>query len=402
MQSADQVKPRMGQGEFITLIGMLFATLALSIDAMLPAISDIGRELAPENAHRAKLIIGLFFLGMGIGTLIAGPLSDRYGRKPIMLLGGGIYVTATLVCYFAQSLEVLLVARVVQGIGGAGPRTITLAIVRDLYRGREMARIMSFAMMIFMLVPAVAPLLGQQIIAVADWRAIFLALVIFAVVSQSWLQIRQPETLPVANRVPLELGKFLASAREMFSHRVVVATIVIQALITSILISVLSSIDVIFGAHFGRGESFPYWFALAAGFSALGSFANSKLVMSIGMRRVVTQTLWVVLAISAVTALCLLLARVGPVADFALFMIWLISLFCMMSLTMGNLNALAMEPVGHIAGFAASIMASVSTVLSVLISMPVIAAFDGTYLPLTIGAFCNLALALLLLRLVKR
>ncbi|NPD15661.1 multidrug effflux MFS transporter [Xinfangfangia sp. D13-10-4-6] len=398
----NHAKPALGQVEFIALIAMLFATIALSIDAMLPAITEIGQLLSPEAPNRAMLIIGAFFLGMGLGTFVSGPLSDAWGRKTVMMIGGAIYSIASLVCYFAGSLEVLIAARVVQGIGAAGPRTVSLAMVRDMYSGREMARIMSFAMMIFMVAPAIAPLMGQAIIHLADWHAIFLAFVIFSVISLLWLGLRQPETLPLADRIPLNIPRLMASTKDLFSHRIVVVTIVIQALVMAVLVSQLSSIAPVFEKHFGRGTEFPLWFALAAVFSALGSLANARLVMTVGMRRVVTVTFAVVLTISVLVLISLLWIKLPLGADFALFMIWLTSLFCMMSLTMGNLNALAMEPVGHIAGFAASIMAGVSTVLAVVLSLPVTQSFTDSHLPLVAGSVVFLGLALALMRLTKR
>ena len=398
----NHAKPALGQLEFIALIAMLFATIALSIDAMLPAITEIGQLLSPEAPNRAMLIIGAFFLGMGLGTFVSGPLSDAWGRKTVMMIGGLVYSLASLVCYFAGSLEVLIAARIVQGIGAAGPRTVSLAMVRDMYRGREMARIMSFAMMIFMVAPAIAPLMGQAIIHVADWHAIFLVFVLFSVTSLVWLGLRQPETLPKADRIPLNIPRLIASAKDMFSHRIVVVTILIQALVMAVLVSLLSSISPVFEQHFGRGDEFPLWFALAAVFSAFGSLANARLVMTVGMRRVITLTFTAVLTISVLVLASLLWLDLPPRAEFALFMVWIISLFCMMSLTMGNLNALAMEPVGHIAGFAASIMAGVSTVVSVIISLPVTQSFSGSHLPLVAGSVVFLGLALALMRLTKR
>ncbi len=402
MVEKNHAKPALGQLEFIALIAMLFATIALSIDAMLPAITDIGQLLSPEAPNRAMLIIGAFFLGMGLGTFVSGPLSDAWGRKPVMMIGGLVYSIASLVCYFAGSLEVLIAARVVQGIGAAGPRTVSLAMVRDMYRGREMARIMSFAMMIFMVAPAIAPLMGQAIIHIAGWHAIFLVFVLFSAASLVWLGLRQPETLAKADRIPLNIPRLVASARDMFSHRIVVVTILIQALVMAVLVSQLSSISPVFEQHFNRGTEFPLWFALAAVFSAISSFANARLVVTVGMRRVVTLTFATVLAISVLVLASLVLVTLSPVVEFALFMLWLISLFCMMALTMGNLNALAMEPVGHIAGFAASIMAGVSTVLAVLISLPITQSFSGSHLPLVAGSVVLLGLALALMRLTKR
>lgn len=398
----NHAKPALSQPEFIALIAMLFATIALSIDAMLPAITDIGKLLSPEAPNRAMLIIGAFFLGMGLGTFVSGPLSDAWGRKPVMMIGGAVYCAASLVCYFAGSLEMLIVARVVQGIGAAGPRTVSLAMVRDMYSGREMARIMSFAMMIFMVAPAIAPLMGQAVIHFADWHAIFLVFVVFSLVSLVWLGLRQPETLPVSDRIPLNVPRLIASAKDMFSHRVVVVTILIQTLVMAVLVALLSSISPVFEQHFERGAEFPLWFALAAGFSAMGSLANARLVMTVGMRRVITLTFAAVLLVSVLVLASLLWIALPQELEFALFMIWIISLFCMMSLTMGNLNALAMEPVGHIAGFAASIMAGVSTVLSVVISLPVTQSFSGSHLPLVAGSVVFLGLALALMRLTRR
>ena len=173
--------PRLPLPEFIALIAMLFATIAFSIDAMLPALPEIAQELTPADPNKAQLIVTSFVLGMGLGTLFAGPLSDSFGRRNVILAGAVLYCAASAVAMIAPSLETVLAARVVQGLGAAGPRVVSLALVRDLYKGREMARIMSFAMMIFMVAPAAAPLLGQQIISLAGWHAIFIAFILFAV-----------------------------------------------------------------------------------------------------------------------------------------------------------------------------------------------------------------------------
>ena len=189
---------RLAQGEFIALIAMLFATIAFSIDAMLPALPRIAQELTPGNPNAAQLIITSFVLGIGLGTLVAGPLSDSFGRKPVIVAGAALYCLAAAVAYMAPTLETVLAARLVQGLGAAGPRVVSLALVRDLYKGREMARVVSFAMMIFALAPAFAPLLGSAIIAGFGWRGIFLAFITFSAASMLWLASRQPETLPVA------------------------------------------------------------------------------------------------------------------------------------------------------------------------------------------------------------
>lgn len=384
--------------EFVALMAALFATIAISIDGMLPALPRIAATLAPDAPNAAQLVVTSFVFGMGVGTLFAGPLSDAFGRKRVILIGGGLYALAALGCFFAPSLEVLLAARVLQGLAAAAPRAVSIAMVRDLFAGRDMARIMSFVMMIFTLVPAVAPLMGSGIMALGGWQAIFLAYIVFSGLTMLWLWQRQPETLPPDRRRPLRLASLVAALREVLSHRVILVGTMIQALTLAALFATLSSIQGIFDQEFHQGRNFPLWFAVIAILAMSGSFLNSRIVMTLGMRRVVTRTYAAVLALS-LTALALLSSGLLPQAiGFAVQLIWCVGLFAMMGLTMGNLNALAMEPVGHIAGLAASVISAVATVGSVLLAIPVGLAFDGTSTPLLAGVAVLTGLALLLSR----
>ncbi|TAG16514.1 MAG: MFS transporter, partial [Rhodobacterales bacterium] len=289
-------------------MAMLFATIAISIDAMLPALPDIAAELSPAAPNAAQLVVTSFVLGMGIGTLFAGPLSDAFGRKRIIMLGSALYAMAALACYFAPSLEILLAARVVQGIGAAAPRTVSIAMIRDLYSGRGMAKIMSFVMMVFTVIPAVAPLMGQGIIAIADWHAIFLAYIAFSAVIMLWMGLRQPETLPRTSRRPLKMSTLWSATKELGQHRVIVISTIVQALTLGALFATLSSMHGIFEARFDRAETFPLWFAFIAVGSMSGSLLNSRIVMSLGMRRVITGTLAAQLAL---TILCLVTIATG-------------------------------------------------------------------------------------------
>ena len=389
------------RGEFIALLALLFATIALSIDAMLPALPEIAAALSPDDPNKAQLVITSFVLGMGVGTLFAGPLSDAFGRKTTILAGFALYILAAADAWAAPSLETLLVARVIMGIGSAAPRTVSIAMVRDLFKGREMAQIMSFAMMIFTLVPAVAPLMGQGVIALAGWQAIFVAYIFFALLVATWLHLRQPETLPIAARRPLALAPLLSACAEVLSLRIVQISIATQALTLGMLFATLSSMEGIFAQTFARAESFPLWFAVIAVASMSGSIINARLVMKIGMRGMVKATYAVLLAVTLVYLALSAMGGLGPNAAFAAHILWSIVLFATMGLTLGNLNALAMEPLGHVAGMAASVTSAIATVASVLLAVPVGLLFDGTALPLLIGVSAYGAAALGLALLLK-
>lgn len=392
----------MGQTEFIALIAMLFATIAFSIDAMLPALPRIAAELSPEAPNAAQLILTSFVLGMGIGTLFAGPLSDAFGRRSVILFGAALYSVAALIAYVSPTLEGVLAARLLQGLGAAGPRVVSLALVRDMYRGREMARVVSFAMMIFTLVPAIAPFIGQGIMALTGWRGIFLAFMAFSALTMLWFWLRQPETLAVADRRPLRLGTLVAAFREVLSYRVVVVSIAVQTLAFASLFATLSATQPIFDQVYGEGDRFALWFAVIALVSGLSSLLNARLVMRLGMRRMISVTFAVQVVFSAVM-LVSKAAGIWPEGiGFALHLIWTIGVFFMVGLTIGNLNALALEPVGHIAGMAASVMGSIATVASVLLAVPVGLMFDGTALPLMSGVLAFSVAGWALMRLIPR
>ena len=193
---------RLGRVEFVAMMAMLVATVAFSIDSMLPALPQIGENLTPDAPNRAQLVVTSFIFGLGLGTLLTGPLSDSFGRKPVLLTGAGVYMAGAALAWAAPTLELMIAARIVQGLGAAAARIVAMAIVRDLYSGRDMARLMSFVMMVFTLVPAVSPLAGSGVIALAGWRAIFLTFILFALASSLWLSLRLDEPLPPRAAVP--------------------------------------------------------------------------------------------------------------------------------------------------------------------------------------------------------
>jgi DHA1 family bicyclomycin/chloramphenicol resistance-like MFS transporter len=382
------------QPEFVALMAMLVATIAFSIDSMLPALPVIGAELAPGAPNTAQLVIVSFVFGMGLGTLFAGPLSDAFGRRTVMLCGAAIYCAAAALAAFAPSLEALLLARVVQGIGASGPRVAAQAMVRDLYSGRAQARVSSFIMMTFTLVPAAAPLIGSFIIAGFGWRGVFWSFVVFSLLSHAWLALRQPETLPPERRRPLNLAALWLACREVLAHPNVRRAILVQTLIFGTLFATISSVQPIYAIAFDRADSFPYWFGLVALLSAGASFLNARLVGRLGMLWLMRRALGGFLLASAVL---LVGWPVMPEATrFPLFLVWQVSAFALAGLSIGNVQAIAMQPMGHIAGMASSVIASVSTIGAVVLAAPIGLAFDGTPLPLLAGTAAASAAALIL------
>ncbi|MFN3952966.1 MAG: multidrug effflux MFS transporter [Pararhodobacter sp.] len=388
-------------GEFIVMLALLFATVAFSIDAMLPLLGAMGNELSPGDPTRAQLVITVFVFGLGLGTFLSGPISDHLGRKPVILAGIALYMSAAVLAALSQSMETLLLARFLQGLGAAGPRVASQAMVRDLYAGRHMARVMSFAMTIFVLVPAVAPLLGAQIGGVFGWRAIFWSFLIFGLVSGGWLLLRQPETLPVAARCPLAPARLLAALSEIARNRQVMLYLVALSFCFAAMFVWLSSVALIFEHSFERADEFPLWFALVALLSAPASLINAKLVLRLGMRRLIVIALLGQITVSLVM-LALVQLPLSAGLAFAAFIGFMTLHFFSIGLLFGNLNALALEPLGHIAGMAASVMGGVSTMAAALIATPFAAAFDGTPRPLVIGALICAVVALACMRIARR
>lgn len=384
--------------EFVALLAMLFATVALAIDAMLPALPQIAAELSPDAVNRAQLVITTFALGLGLGTLITGPLSDSMGRKPIVAGGIALYCLGALIAARAQSLEVLLAARFVMGLGGSGARVVTLAMVRDLYQGRMMARVTSIVMTIFILVPAIAPTVGAVILQFADWRAIFIAFVVFGLAAGGWLLVRQPETLPPERRRPLRLASLWAALREVLGNRLVRIYIVVMSLGFGQMFIFLSTAPQAFADVYDQGAAMPYWLGGVALFAGTSGIINALLVVRLGMRRLATWAFAAQSLIAMTFLAVVLFANLSQGTEFAAFLIFLAAAFFMIGLTFGNLNALAMEPMGHIAGMASAVVGALSTFGAVAIAIPVGLAYDGSAVPIVVGViFCSgLAFVLML------
>lgn len=376
--------------EFIALMALLMSMTAMSIDIMLPALPDIGATLGVGDDGKLPLVVTVFMFGMAIGQLIWGPLADRFGRRRPLLLGLLLFAFATTVAMTTQGFSQLLAARFLQGIGGSVGRLIVTAIVRDLFVGREMARVMSMVMMVFILVPILAPSIGQIILLLATWRWLFAVLLAAGLTSLIWASLRLPETQP-----PLAPGacrKTLGEAlRLVLSQRVTFGYGIASGFVLGILVAYISSSQQVFGSAYGLGKLFPFAFGSVGCAIALASFTNARLVRQLGMRRLSHTALVAHLGLSSTLALLgtmiplpLWLALGGTAACFFLY-----------GLILSNFNAIAMQPMGQAAGMAASLTGSYSTATGALLGTVIAAQFNGTVLPLFTG-FALLGLCALL------
>lgn len=370
--------------EFVALIAMMFSTVALSIDGMLPALPHIAADLGMTNPNHAQLVVTTFVAGLGLGQLFSGPISDSFGRRRVMVAGIAVYIAAGVMAATAPNLSMLLAARFLQGLGISAPRVVAVAMVRDRYQGRMMARVMSFVMTLFILVPAVAPFMGQIVMQVAGWRSIFGVYAGFGVISAIWLMTRQPETLPPSERRPFRMAPIIAGMREVIGNRLILLYITGITLGFGSLFALISSAQQIYEVTFATVATFPVWFAAHALLAGLAGPLNANLVMRMGMRRLASLAFVIQALVSLAAALLWTFDGLHG-AGFAVFFVWATAIFFTNGLLFGNLNALALEPVGHIAGLASSTVGAVSTLAAVPLAAVLGQAFDGTPLPLMLG-----------------
>ena len=375
--------------EFVGLLALLFSLVALSIDAMLPAIGAIAQELGAAHDNDRQLIIGILFLGLAAGQLIYGPLSDSIGRKPAIFIGLAIFIAGTVLAAFAETFPLLLLGRALQGFGAAAPRIVAIAIVRDLYEGRAMARIMSLATSIFILVPVLAPTLGQGILLVAHWRMIFLLLLAMAILSVLWLGVRQPETLPREARARLSLPRVLGDMGEVFRDRRALGYTLATGMVFAAFVAYLQMSQQIFVELYGKAHTFPLYFGLLVAAIGLASVLNARLVMRYGMRHLSWRGLLGSTFVAA-AFLAVSLAFWGK-PPFLCFVGAFMALFFFNGMLYGNFNALAMENMGHIAGTASAVIGAVPTFISMAIGGLIARAYDASVVPLAAGfAVCSL------------
>ena len=377
-------------GERVALMATLMSLVALTIDAMLPALGEIGRDLGVARENDTQLVVSLVFLGMAVGQLAYGPLADSVGRKPALLTGLGIYMVGSVLSLVSETFLAMLAGRLLQGLGVAGPRIVTIAIIRDQYEGRRMAQVMSIVTAVFITVPLVAPAIGQAILLVATWRAIFGAFLATAAAAALWFLRRQRETLPEERRTPFTLARILGGAREVLSNRAALGYTIAAGLVSGPFLAYLSTAQQVFQVQYGLGRLFPLVFALLSLALGAAALSNAKLVMRFGMSRLARWALWVTVVSSAIFFGVSHGAAGQPPLP-ALVGFLLVVFFCL-GMLFGNMTSLAMEPLGHLAGIGAAIVGALSMLISIAGATVMGQAYDGTVLPLVAGfGICGLA-----------
>jgi DHA1 family bicyclomycin/chloramphenicol resistance-like MFS transporter len=371
---------RPGFREFVALIAGLMALNALAIDAMVPALPAIGRALHIATENERQLIVSFYMLGFGTTQILYGPLSDRYGRKPVLIASLILYLGFSLACAAAGSFVLLLAARLLQGAAAAASRVLTISIVRDRFDGARMARLMSLAFMVFLLMPVLAPSFGQLTLLVASWRAIFFGLAAFAALMLAWSLMRLPETLHPEYRRPFSLPAIVAGARETLTDRQSLGYTLAFTLLMSALMGYILSIQQIVFDVFRRPELIAITFAGIAGPMAVTSYANSRLVERLGTRRIAHFGL---AAFTLAAFVHLLSATRGE--SLGLFIALQAATMACFGLCSANLGALAMQPMGHVAGTASSVQGTIGTVLGALVGLAIGQSFNGTVLPMVGG-----------------
>lgn len=368
--------------EFVVLMASLMSIVALSIDALLPALPEIGASLGVTNSNDNQLLITMIFLGLGFGQLIFGPLSDSFGRKPIVYIGFVVFVIATIICVTTKSFEMMIFGRILQGVGLSSPRTLSISIVRDSYSGNYMAKILSIVVMVFILVPVIAPSLGQFLLNFYNWEAIFYVNLLFGIIVMFWFWQRQPETLALEKRIRFSPRVFIDGTKEFLKYKDAVAFTFISGFITGSFMVYLSTSQQIFEQQYNLADMFPYIFASLAISVGLATFLNSILVVKYGMMRIAYIG---VIAYVIISILYVVLFWSGTNPSIGVLISFFALQFFAIGFLFGNLRALAMQPLGHIAGIGAAINGFISTVMAVPIANYIGSFVNDSVLPLFIG-----------------
>ena len=362
--------------DYVILVALTISTVALSTDVMLPALGMMGEAFALSNINDTQYVVSVFFVGFALGQLVVGPLSDTLGRRPLVLWGYGLFLVGCVLSIFATTWSVMLIGRFLQGLGAAAPRIVTTAMVRDEYKGRMMA--------VFIIVPALAPALGQALIYIGGWRMAFVGLVLVALPTAIWFMVRMPETLPQDRRLPFSAATIAHGLGVIFRTRVTMGYTIAGGLLFGLFLGYLSTAQQIFQTSFNKGDWFALYFGMAALSIGSASFLNSRMVMMVGMRRL-SHGAVTLFTITSTGFLALMWLWLGGVPPFFAFMLWLLVSFFFIGIMFGNVMALAMEPLGKFAGLGSAFIGAVSTAISLPFGWVISDRYDGTVYPLVTG-----------------
>ena len=366
--------------EFVVLIAMMMSLVALATDSMLPALPNIEADL---DSDQGPLVILTFFIGLSIGQLFFGPWSDAIGRRPVIIAGSSLFMLGCVFSVFAWNFEAMLLGRFIQGVGASAPRILSVAVVRDRFEGEQMAKLMSLIMMVFILVPVFAPALGQLVLLFADWRSIFSIMLLMVLIVTLWFFFRQPETLDAQQRIPLSLRNVKNGIVFIFSERLALGNMIVMGLVFGAFVGYLSCSQLILQKQYELGVQFPLYFGVLAASIGFASLVNSKMVMRFGMKRLSSLSLALVTILSIAFGLVALLFSGHPPLEY--LMAYLLVIFFFNGVLFGNLNAMAMAPLGQVAGLGSAIVGSVSTLLSVGFGIAIAGAYNDTVIPLITG-----------------
>ncbi len=376
---------------FVIMIGAFMAINSLNMDVMLPALPQIGTTLHLENPNHAQLIITAYLIGLGLSSLIIGPISDWLGRKPILLFGLSIFTVGTIAAAVSTSFEVMLGARLLQGIGAAAPRVMAFSIVRDWYHGRQMGRVMSLTMVVLMICPVIAPSMGQAVLFLADWEWIFHLLTLFAVTMICLSYFKLPESLPVEQRRGFTVPSLLDAYKSVLKTRVTLGYMVALTLVFAQLFAFLNSAEQIFADIFDRHESFPLYFASMAVFMSIAAFLNASLVEKYGLRRLSHIAL---LGFIGANMLSAILSLTGSTTLVTFVVIQGVVYFFFGSIA-PNFNTLAMDPLGKLAGAGSAMINFFTIFMAAVLGAIVGALYNETLVPYAVGCFIYSLLAIL-------
>lgn len=386
-----------GFGEFVVIIALMMGVTAFAVDSLLPAFPALAHDFSVTDPNRLQLVVFVYMLGFGIAQLFYGPASDIIGRRRAYLTGAWIFVIGCVLSLFARDLDTLLAARFIQGLGAAAGRVLSVTIVRDRFSGREMAKVMSLNMGIFITIPVLAPAIGSFIMLLGGRNALFAAMLVLGGLLALWFWRRMPETLAEENRMSFSARQILGGMRMVVANRVTRGYATATGLLFGCVMGMVGSAQQIFAELYELGPWFPLAFAIAAGSMGAASLVNSKLVGRFGMHRISHASI-ILLTVLGLIQIGGALAYGGK-PPLLFFGIVLAASQFLLGMAFPNFNALAMEPLGRVAGTGSSLLGVYTTLLGVACGGAIGASFDRSVIPISFG-YCALAFCALLVILV--